>query len=281
VEEIGTFLALASALTFGAADFAGGLAARRSPVIGVTVLSQLAGGLLLIPALAVFGGALSGQALVTGGIAGLAGGGGLALYLRALAIGPMGVASPLAGVVGAALPVGFGLLLGERLPALAIAGALLALVAVVLASSSAAVSIDDVAQRLRGPLLALVAGLAFGGFFVALDASPPDSGLWPLVGARISSLLLLATVLVLRRRALPERSALPLVALTGLLDMAANVLFLAATRSGLLSLAALLASLYPVVVALLARAVLKERLVGRQRVGVLLCLIAIGLIAVS
>jgi drug/metabolite transporter (DMT)-like permease len=244
----------------------------------VTALSQVAGAVVLVPALLLLPGRVSSAALLTGAVAGIAGGGGLVLYLRALAIGPMGVASPLAGVVGAALPVGFGLLLGERLPALTVAGAVLALLAVVLASSGARVALPD-AQHLRGPLLALAAGVAFGAFFVALDASPADSGLWPLAGARLSSLALLLTVLALRRRGLPGRSALPLVVATGVLDMLANVLFLAATRAGLLSLAALLASLYPVVVAVLARVVLRERLVGRQRVGVALCIAAIAMIA--
>lgn len=278
---MGVVLALASALTFGAADFTGGLAARRAPVIGVTALSQVAGALILLPAVVLLDGVLSVEALAAGAVAGVAGGGGLVLYLRALAIGPMGVASPVAGVVGAALPVAFGLVAGERLSTLAIGGAVLGLVAVVLASSGRSVSLADAAQRIHGPVLALLAGLAFGLFFVALDASPAASGLWPLVGARISSLMLLGAAMAVRRRPRPDRAALPLIVLTGALDMVANVLFLLATRSGLLSLAALLASMYPVVVALLARAVLKERLAGRQRVGVALCLVAVGMIAVS
>lgn len=274
-------LAVASALTFGAADFTGGLAARRAPVVGVTALSQVAGALVLVPAVLVLGGSLTRAALLTGAMAGFAGGSGLVLYLRALAIGPMGVASPLAGVIGAALPVGVALALGERLPPLALVGVGLALVAVVLASAGGSAAVEDALRRLHGPALALVAGMLFGLFFVALDASPADSGLWPLVGARISSLLLLGGLLVVRRRAMPGRSALGLVVATGVLDMLANVLFLAATRSGLLSLAALLASMYPVVVALLARTVLGERMTGRQQVGVVLCVTAIALIAVA
>jgi drug/metabolite transporter (DMT)-like permease len=278
---MGIVLALASALTFGAADFAGGLAARRAPVIGVTALSQVAGALILLPAVVLLDGALSGPALAAGAVAGVAGGGGLVLYLRALAIGPMGVASPVAGVVGAALPVGFGLLAGERLSMLAVVGAVVGLVAVVLASSGGSLSLSDAAQRIHGPVLALLAGMAFGLFFVALDASPADSGLWPLVGARMSSLALLGSAMALRRRPRPDGAALPLIVLTGALDMVANVLFLLATRSGLLSLAALLASMYPVVVALLARGILKERLARRQRLGVAMCLAAVGMIAVA
>lgn len=294
-------LALASALTFGASDFAGGLAARRGPVLAVTILAQAAGFLILIPALLVLPGALSTSALLAGALAGVAGAGGLVLYLRALAIGPMGVASPLAGVTGAALPVGFGIVAGERPSILASVGIVLGLLAVVLATggdrsaarapvasrvaSATRVAIMSrvVAGSRRGPVLALFGGLGFGVFFVALDASPEGSGLWPLAGARVSALVLLLVIAsVLRRSWRPgARDAAWLAVATGVLDMIANSLFLASTRAGLLSLAALISSLYPVVVAALAHGLLRERLDRLQWIGVAACVSAVALIALG
>jgi drug/metabolite transporter (DMT)-like permease len=272
-------LAFASALSFGASDFAGGRAARRAPVLSVTLLSQIAGLAILVPALLVLPGALTSTALMTGAAAGLAGALGLVVYLRALAIGPMGVASPLAGVVGAVIPVVVGIGLGERPAPLAVVGIVLGVVTIGMTSWT--VGTGRHVQDLAGPGLALLGGFGFGLFFVGLDATPVDSGLWPLVGARIASVVIVSVLLAARRRRVVGSSAWGLIVVTGTLDMAANVLFLLATRSGLLSLAAVIASLYPAVTAVLAHRVLGERLETRQRLGVVVCILAVALIAAS
>ena len=272
--------ALASALSFGAADFIGGLAARRAPVIPVTALSQAVGLAVLAPPLLFLGGALSAEAAVTGAVAGVAGSLGLAVYFRALAIGPMSVVSPLAAVVSAGIPVGAGVAMGEQPSASAVAGIVVGLAAVVLTTRTPAL-LQERRPSPAGPLLALASGGAFGVFFVALDAAPADSGMWPLAAARVASLLLLAAITVARGTPLPSRAAIPMVAASGALDMLANVLFLLATRTGLLALTAFLASLYPVVVVILARRVLAERLAMPQIAGVLLALVAVALVAVG
>lgn len=271
-------LATAAALSFGASDFAGGLAARRAPVVGVTVISTAAGFLILLPALALFPGTSSVAAWEAGLVAGAAGISGLVLYLRGLAIGPMGVASPLAGVTGAALPVVVGLLAGDRPTTSATLGIVLGLLAVVLATGRD-LTLAGTAS-VRGPLLALLGGVGFGVFFVGLDAAPADSGLWPLVAARVISLVLVAGLLVVRWRPFPaDPGTWWLAVATGVLDMVANGLFLAATRAGLLSIAALLSSLYPVVVAALAAGLLRERLDPWQWSGVAAGVAAVALIA--
>jgi drug/metabolite transporter (DMT)-like permease len=199
------------------------------------------------------------------------------LYLRCMAIGPMGVVSPLAAVVGAAVPVGWGVVLaGEQLAISDTLGVVAGLVAVVMVAYVPGSS--PLAGGTRGPLFAAAAGVSFGFFFVALDATPPDSGLWPLLGARFGGTALLVTMLVFARRRFPTGGALGLALASGVLDMAANVLFLLATRAGLLSLVSLLTSLYPVVVLLLARQVLHERLTKLQALGVALALAATALI---
>jgi drug/metabolite transporter (DMT)-like permease len=274
-------LALSAAITFGASDFAGGLAARRAPALTVSWFAQAAGLLVLVPGLLLLPGVATPAAFGVGAVAGLAGACGLVLYLRGLALGPMGLASPLAGVAGAVLPVAIGLTSGERPTTLATVGIGLGLGAVVLATGRDLATARGTATG-RGPLLALLGGVGFGVFFVALDASPAASGLWPLVGARAASIVLLGAALVVRRGAVPrDRRFLALAVATGALDMVANVLFLAAVRAGMLSLAALITSLYPVVVAALAHGLLRERLDRIQWGAVAACLGAVGLIALS
>ena len=273
-------LALGSALSYGVADFLGGQASRRAPVLSVTALSQAAGMLLLVPGVALLGGVATPAALVWGAVAGLVGAGGLLLYFRALAIGPMSVVAPLAGVVGAAVPIVVGLALGERPRGTAIVGAIVGAVAIWLATRAPIGRERRPPGTSRGPLTSVAAGAAFGLFFVLLDAAPPDSGLWPLVGARgLAAPVLLVAVRVAEQR-LPGRRLLGQVLLSGVLDMTANILFLLATRAGLLSLSGLLTSLYPVVVVVLAWWILRERLVATQWVGAALALVAVGLIAV-
>lgn len=273
--------ALASALSFGASDFAGGVAARRAPALVVSAYAQVTGLVVLIPLLVVLPGVASGSALTAGAIAGTAGACGLVLYFRGLAIGPMGLASPLAGVAGAALPVVIGLSTGERPSTLATAGIALGLGAVVLAAGRD-LTTSPSGKLGRGPAFALLGGFGFGVFFVALDAAPASSGMWPLLGARAAAIVLLGIAMAVRRPGMPrDRGLLMLALLTGALDMLANALFLTATRTGMLSIAALIASLYPVVVAGLAHGVLRERLDRIQWGAVAACLGAVGLISLG
>ena len=289
-------LALGGALTFGIADFAGGLAALRARALLVTAVSQVVGLLVLLPALAVLEGTPSTPALALGTLAGVCGTLGVAVYYRALAIGPMGVVSPLAAAVGAVVPLGAGLAAGERPGPLALGGVVLAVAAVALATAAGSRttggdSPDAAPPRAprqpgdaSGPLLGLLAGLAFGAFFVVLDATPTDSGLWPLLGARSFAVVVLLPVLILLGQASERRVAgFPwrLVVTAGALDMTANVLFLLATREGLLSLSGVLVSLYPVVVVLAAALVLHERLSRQQLAGATVALAAALLIALG
>jgi drug/metabolite transporter (DMT)-like permease len=294
-------VALPAALAYGVADFAGGLAARRAPVLVVTAAAQAAGLVALLPAAWLIAGTPSAAAFGYGALAGIAGAGGLLLYLRALAVGPMGVVAPLSAVVGAGLPLAVGLAGGERLGPVTVGAIVVALAAILLATAGTR---RDAAAS-AGLLLGLGAGLGFGLFFVGLDATPSDSGLWPLLAGRVVSVSLL-TVLVLRHR-LPLRvgaraaardrepagaagpveqpaegrrpSPVLLMVVSGVLDTVANVLFLLATRLGDLGVTAVVVSLYPVIVVLLARVVLGERLTRMQLASAGLALVASALLA--
>jgi drug/metabolite transporter (DMT)-like permease len=290
-------VALPAALTYGIADFAGGLAARRAPVLVVTLIVHFAGLLTLLATVWMLPGSPSVAAFAYGAAAGIAGASGLLLYLRALAVGPMGVVAPLSAVVGAGLPLAIGLVAGERLGPVTILAIVVALAAILLATAGTR---RDAAAS-TGLVLGLAAGVGFGLFFAILDATPDDSGLWPLLGGRIVSVTLLAALVLHHRLPLPTRSRslvpagapdagltssvsgsrrpVRLMVVSGVFDVVANVLFLVATRLGNLGVSAVVVSLYPVVVVLLARVVLGERLTRVQLTSAGLALVASVLLA--
>jgi drug/metabolite transporter (DMT)-like permease len=293
--------AVPAAVTYGIADFAGGLAARRASVLVVTAVAQAAGLLGLLLVIGAVAGRPSPAAFGFGALAGIAGASGLLLYLRALSVGPMGVVAPLSAVVSAGLPLAVGVMGGERLGPVSVLAVVVALVAILLATAGTR---KDAAAS-TGLLLGLAAGVGFGLFFVGLDATPPDSGLWPLLAGRVVSVTLLAGLVLRHHLPLPTRSRavtlapsesavstrrvvrsrtlapVVLMVVSGVFDTSANVLFLAATRLGDLGISAVVVSLYPVVVVLLARVVLGERLSRTQLLSAVLALTASALLAAA
>ncbi|MGY1832976.1 EamA family transporter [Geodermatophilus sp. SYSU D01180] len=273
-------LALASAVVYGMADFCGGIASRRAAAAAVVALSQAAGLVAVVLLLPWLGGSPTPADLGWGAAAGVAGGAGLLLFYRALATGVMSVVAPVTAVAAAALPVVGGLLLGERIGVLAALGILLALVAVVLVAAEGGLSSLRTARPASvGP--ALTAGAGFGLFFVLLDRTGEDSGLSPLLAARVVSVLLIGGLaLASGRSLLVSRRVLPVVVLAGVADMTANALFLVATQVGeQLAITGVLASLYPASTVVLAQVVLRERLAGAQRAGLAVAAAAVVLIA--
>ena len=272
-------LALCSAVVYGAADFLGGLASRKAPVFGVVALSQLAGLVALLALLPWLGGPVTLADLGWGAAAGIVGSTGLVVFFRALATGVMSVIAPVTAVTAAAVPVLAGLLLGNRIGVWAGLGIMLALVAVVLVSAEGGLASLRAARptNLTAPL---IAGAAFGFFFVLLDRTSADAGLTPLVAARLASVVLVIVVALASRQPLRvPRVALPLVLTSGVGDMTANALFLLATQQeGQLAITGVLASLYPVSTVVLAQAVLRERLVTAQVAGLGAAVTAVVLI---
>jgi uncharacterized membrane protein len=272
-------LAVSSAVVYGASDFLGGLASRRATVFGVVALSQLAGLVALLALLPWLGGPVTRADLGWGAAAGLVGATGLLVFFRALSRGVMSVIAPVTAVTAAAVPVLAGLLGGNRIGAVAGAGILLALIAVVLVSAEGGLGQLRAARpaNLGAPLLA---GTAFGCFFVLLDRTSADAGLTPLVAARIASFALVVVVALVGRRPLRVgRGALPFVLASGVGDMTANALFLLATQQeGQLAITGVLASLYPVSTVVLAQSLLRERLVRAQFAGLAAAIGAVVLI---
>jgi drug/metabolite transporter (DMT)-like permease len=272
-------LAVMASIAYGAADFLGGLATKRgSTVFAAVVCSQATGLLLVVLALPLLPPASpTGADLAWGAASGLAGGVGLALLYRGLAIGVMSVVAPVTAVCAVIIPVAVGFALGERPTGAATAGVVLAVVAIVLISQSGE---GEGGKRVTtGVTTAIASGIAIGIFLVCLQRTGKSAGLWPLVPARVASVGLFAIAgLIARQKLLPRRESWPIVAGGGALDMVANVLYLVAVRQGPLSIVATLTSLYPASTILLARIVLRERLRLIQQAGVACAVLAIVLI---
>jgi uncharacterized membrane protein len=277
------FLALASALLYGAADFVGGITARRSSTLAAVLVSQAAGLLLLGVLLPVLpSAALHGGDLLWGGVAGLFGGFGVALLYGALAIGTMAVVAPITAVCAVAIPVIAGVVLGDRLTAVTAGGILLAMLAIVLVSQTPAAA--PVTGKRTGRLppgvgQALCSGIAIGLFFLALARTGREAGLWPLLAARSASVLVFGAIALVSRASLRMTPPTLLLATGGgALDMVANALYLIATRYGALSGVVTLASLYPASTVVLARVVLGERLSRTQLAGIVCAFVAVVMI---
>ena len=277
-------LALASALVYGVSDYVGGRLSRRIAPIAITFVAEST--MLLVFAIAVpvlETGGPSPAAVGWGIVAGIGGSLGVLGLYAALSRGSMTVVAPITGIVAAGVPVIVGVALGERPDGRAVAGIVLAVVAVGLIGGVVGVSREAVDTSTVG--LAVVVGGAFGLLFVAYSRTGDDSGLWPLLTARAGGtpLLGIAFLLARRRRAvgrLTRDVAWPGVVI-GLLVGLANGLYLFSAREGLLSIVAVVVSLYPASTIVLASVLDKERVGRSQAVGMGLAVAAVVLITLG
>jgi drug/metabolite transporter (DMT)-like permease len=266
---------------YGAADFCGGMATKRTSIFAVAIVSQTAGFAILAAVVWIFPFHATPQDYAWGFASGICGGIGLALLYHALSIGKMGVVSPITAVLAAALPAIVGVFFRhEHLTIAQGVGIAIALVAVVLISLS-----HDDSGRIEfstvGVKEAIASGIILGGFYLFLGLTHPAAGLQPLLAARIASAgFLLIVALLARGSIVPGNGTLGLVLLAGAIDMTANVLYVLAAHAGTLAIAVVLTSLYPASTVFLARVVLKERLALIQKIGVGLALAGVALIAV-
>ena len=275
-------LALLSAVLFGAGDFFGGTAARRTHVLVVVAVSHVIGLVMILAVAPVMADAVTGQDLVYGALAGLFGLLGIGCLYHCLGRGPMAIVAPTTAISNAVLPVLWGVAHGERLSAVNTAGVLLGLAAIGLVSGGTGIRRLVDAGRVPPTLVfeALLAGVGFAGFYIFMNATTEASTPWPLVSARVVSAGL-ALLLLLRvgRSPIPRRAeGGAAVVFAGLLDMAANLAILLAIHRGLLSLTVVLSSLYPATTVILARTVLDERMSRNQVMGVAAALVAVACI---
>jgi drug/metabolite transporter (DMT)-like permease len=273
-------LALAAGLLWGSADYGGGLLSRRMRATTVVFLSQAVA--LAGMAVIILAGGLSlpmGRYLLLGVCAGVLGTAALLAFYRALAAGPMGLVASIAAT-GAAVPVAVGAIRGERLTLLQVAGIVLAVAGAVLASGPELRS--GVHMRRQTVLLALVAAVGFGAVLPLIAEGARTSIMATLTIQRVTNVLIMgACLLAVGAGIAVQRRSWPLLVFVGAADVGANALYVLATRSGLVSVASVLASLYPVVTALLARQLLGERLKRVQTIGITAALGGVVLLASS
>lgn len=279
-------LALLSSLSWGTSDFMGGLAARRVGSVRVLAVSYPAGAVIItFLALVIIPGQWSWNTVIIGVGAGSVGALAIGLLYAALSRGQMGIVSPITAVLSGAVPVVVGVGLGESLSALALAGVVVAGVAVVLVSRESG---PHRRTPIRAVLLAVGSGLAIGVYLSVIGTAPADSGIWvATMGRWISTVLVLGILMFLihrsRRRPSVDRPAFPwnLALAAGALDALANAVFQLAAQRGLLAIVAVIGSLYPASTVILARVLLKETLSRIQLLGVVLALLAASTLALA
>lgn len=274
-------LALLSSVVWGASDFLGGSIARRASAVAVVGGSQAASLLFVIPAVLITGAYHADRGYLPWAVAaGLVGMVSLVAFYTALSIGTMGVVAPIAAT-GAVVPVIIGLIQGERPTPTQLAGIALAVVGVVLASGPEIRGVERHQARggVRALALALASAVGFGFvLWLIAQGSKYDVAMTLLAQRSSSTVVMLCVLLYVRQVGGLQRSDIGPVLLVGLGDVSANALYALSTRTGLVSLVAVLGSLYPVATVLLARGFLGERMRPIQNVGVGTALLGVILI---
>lgn len=281
-------LSLSAAASWGAADFNGGLATKRSNVIGVVAVAHAIGLVFMLAlALAAREPLPRSMSLLWGVAAGSVGGAGLACLYKALAVGKMGLTAPLSAVISALVPILFSFSTAGFPRGLQLFGFLLAIVSIWLIATQ-----SEGAGESAGLGFAVAAGFGLGGFLLFIKFAGTEAVFWPLVAARAASFGLMLSILVQQHLAgrekqsnaesaswKPSAGILRYIFLAGILDSGANALYVAATQRGRLDVAAVLSSLYPASTVILARLVLKERWSRLQSLGMIAALAAVPLVA--
>jgi uncharacterized membrane protein len=273
-------LGLAASLSWGVADFIGGIQSRRMPVVAVVLGSQLSG-LALVGVLVALRGKAppGGDFAIYAALSSVGGIIGLTAFYKALSIGAMGVVAPLSSTA-AVIPVAVGIATGDRPSTLQGIGVAVAICGVILASREAGEEARESRAVSRGAGFALISAVGFGCFFLAIDRASDGDVLWAVTINRMVSVSLLGLALLAMRPKIGLRPVdMRTLAIVGVLDIAANGLFALAATKGLVSVVAVLSSLYPVMTVILARVVLKERLAAVQRIGAFTALAGAALIS--
>lgn len=276
---IAVALALAASLSWGIADFGGGIGARRVQIVWVLVVSQAAGlALVGLLALATLPQPPSGRELAWGVFGGAMGAVGLGSFYRALAVGTMGIVGPISAT-GAIVPLAYGLARGEH-PSVLQGVGIVAAVGGVVAASLEPLPEGTGRKLATGVGLALLAALGFGASILGLNRVSQAGVVWGTLTLRLTVVpLVCLAALLLRPSSARLRASLPILVAAGLFDTGANLLYGASARHGLISVVSVLGSLYPVVLVVLARFVLAERIARPQLAGVALALTGVALIS--
>ena len=279
---ITAILATTTSILFGFSDFLGGFASRREPAVAVTATVQVIGlavfAVLILVVPSEFPG---GKDLLWGVAAGFSGGVGVFSLYAALATGRMSVVAPITAALSGSLPAVYDIISGSSVSGRTLVGLVVALVAVVIVSVAPGEEDDEHGMPTKALIYSLMAGTGFAGSFIFFSFTSEASGFWPLISARmLSATMFVVITLLLRRTIVLDASARPSAIGAGLTDSMANITMITSVRLGPLAVASVLGSLFPVVVLLLARIVLGERLRRMQWVGVVMAMGAVILVAI-
>jgi drug/metabolite transporter (DMT)-like permease len=270
-----TTFSLAAVFAWGASDFLGGYASRRTNAFVLTAIAHFSG-MVLVATLALASNSPfpSRAAIEWALVAGISGGGALGIFYRALATGRMGLTAPVAAVLGAAIPTAFGMF-REGLPQTAqIIGFALAATGIWLISRTE----DD--SHPKGIGMAALAGIGFAGYYLCIKQAGDASAFWLAAVSKVSSFALTGAIVLLGRGAREiDRRGITFGVSAGWLDIIGSVLFIRASQTGRLDAAVVLSSLYPAVTVLLARLVLKEHFTRWKALGMVAALLAVPMIA--
>lgn len=270
-------LALSGAVFYGFSDFLGGLASRRTSPWAVAMVASVAGGALVLTVSVFVGGSPDAASLGWGLVAGVGNGFGTAFLYRGLSTGRMGVVAPISAVGAAVVPVVAGLAGGERPGAVVWSGIAIALPGIWLVSREPGVI---AAPAPGGVGDGVVAGLGFGTLFAALGQIPESAGLLPLaLNQAVAGAVIITVASVLRVSWLPRERAASAGLACGALAACATGAFMIATQHGELTITAVLASLYPAFTILLAASLLREPIHRGQGFGLVMCGVAVALVA--
>jgi uncharacterized membrane protein len=276
---IAIVLGLTSAIAWGAADFTGGLASRKTGAYRAVFYGEILGLMMIFAAAWI-----AWQPLLTWNIwllamlAGALGTTGLLLLYYSMTKGLMSIATPVSALLAAILPVAIGSFAEGRPGFLTLLGFAFALAAVWFISQSQS-GIQDILAHLADLRLPFLAGIGFGLYFVLMHEATRHATLWPMVASRVGGILIIAVYMTISREPWkPARSAAGMILLNGVLDICGNLFFVLAGQAGRLDVAAVLSSLYPGSTVLLAWIFLRERLSRTQWLGIFAALVAIVLI---
>ena len=274
------FYALMSAFSFGTADFLGGFSSRKNSTTVTVAWSQGAGLITVLIAAPLMGAEyIAGYDIFWGMAGGVSGALGVLVLFHGLSTGIASIVSPIAALSGAAFPVLFGFITGERPPLMTWTGVVLSLPAILLLSWEKGDRNDHVIRSLR---MGLVSGALFGGFFILLSRTSENSGMWPLLAARFTTVPLFILLSVIRKSKLRlEKGTRRMTVLSGILDMAANVFYILAVRTGYLIFAVILSALYPAPTVILQKIFLHEKLTRMRIIGLVLSITGAALIGIG
>ena len=277
------FLGLLAALGWGAGDFTGGIASRKTGAYRTVLYGEVIGIFVLFFVIAIFSEPIPDlRSWMFAMLAGALGTLGLILLYHAMTLGLMSIATPVSALLAAALPVVVGIF-REGLPAwTTFIGFGFALFAVWMISQGED-GVTDILAHLADLKLPLIAGIGFGSYFIFMhEATSTGSTIWPMVASRSGGLILITVYMLVTRSSwkVEDASAWPIITLNGILDISGNVFFILAGQMGRLDVAAVLSSLFPGATVILAWIFLKERLSHNQWIGIAAALTAIVLMTI-